>query len=64
MYLSKPGYIKRLVSRFRKETHATVVLSGDDEKASKVVPEIRKLLDRNGVSFELTVVTCPRQSSR
>lgn len=64
MYLSKPGYVKRLVSRFRKETHATVVLSGDDEKASKVVPEIRKLLNRSGISFEMTVATHPRQSNR
>lgn len=64
MYLDKKGNYKRLVSRFRKETHATVVLSGDDGKASKVVPEIRKLLNRNGVSFELTVATHPRQSSR
>lgn len=64
MYVKKREYIKRLVPRFRKETHATVVLSGNDEKASMMVPEIRDLFRRNGISLDLAVLPHPDQTSR
>lgn len=55
MFVKKKEYIKRLVSRFQKETHATVVISGNDEKASMMVPELRDLFRRNGISFDLII---------
>ncbi len=62
--MERNGYIKRLKSRFKKESHANITLSLKDEKASKVIPELSRLLNRGDISYEMTVIFSPCQHNQ